>query len=415
MNQPDLKQLIEKSRLNEEQKELFNDVFSALIKEHNKVIENIKQDIVNEKKQEQAIPSIYTLLVPRTEVHSLNKVGFEEVVPYKDLLSYAAVYDEAVSDLETNISRGQAQSGYYDTAFLMCKYSEVEGYLNQTYQGVIQDKNGEEHQITYCLYFNPLVLEAEKELIKLSEQYCFKAPVLYSPLGRRMVDIYINKVELKEWTNVDLKLEANGLEKVLKTDHTLMWNVKAEVIETSRKIRKPYKGQEKFYHQFDMEEGAYLFCKEKVDEISLVDMRMEIIAEEYIPEFKKISFQVVDEELIPQEFFSNKIKQHYLDKFKLRTKSDIRYVINIFENPQLNFELEDISMNPENKVKINRYTKQHSYYATNYAYFGAKNRGMVYLSFSGDVDNIYFEDYANYILANLSFEYPEHTWVGVYA
>lgn len=416
MEEKEIKSLIKESNVDINVKNILEYTLCELVKENKKVFNNIKDRVFQSNiKTKDTYWKVCTMLVPK-----------EKEEDYKNDLKFYPICK--INENESLNLQAESSFYYYKNAFLNCSYNMIQEILGKTYIGKIKAENGEVKEIKYNLIFDSSFIEKEKIIYEVSEQYNINLPKIFSPYSRKFVAIYLDLSNLEKeysYSNIDLCLDENNLKKYIIFNKTLLWNIFIEdgeyLTPISEEINKgilPYEDEVNYIYTFNYDkENEYVLIEDNFYQIDKQEKFIRIKSKNDIHNnYKKIVINKIEKDIIrniSKEYFSNEYKEAFYEKKILRTKADVNYVVNRFENI-FDFDIECVDFNKEKHKIIERYNKDFRYYKFNNELIKFNNKTKCYLKFSGNINSIYFEDYANYVLSNLEDLYPEFIWVGVY-
>jgi len=356
---------------------------------------------------------------------SLEKKTLEQIQPnsFKDWKVVTALIPvENIEEAEDN--------GFYEyfdyneqIAFLNCNYSEKFSYMQKKYKALIQTKKGnQELEFSLVPFYD--FYELEKSLEKTARQYEMDIPAIFSPFSRRAVKIDINLNLLKDeeidFNSIDFQLEKNNLTDILLLNRTLVWNVKnkkqdeiQEPLECSNKsiyslFEIPYD-----IYEFATEDNEFFYIKTSAIDVKRYKNAIYINKEQEDDElcYEKWSIENFsdyykkDLEYSFENFYENKIKIS-----RIRTKADIDAIFNQFKNDFAIYEGKIIQGKcPLNKIYA--YERTDAYFYSNEKLL--QKGSVIYVKFKKLQDK-FFEDAVNYIMAFVNYNYPEFYFVGVY-
>lgn len=313
---------------------------------------------------------IHTILVPEKDVDSWQNKGLFPVVP-----------------VENNIS------------YLNCAVEDLDKWHN--FSGI---------EVCYDL------LNQEKKIANLAEQYDISVPYIFSPWARRAVKI----IDDKDNRNRD----------VLLSDYVLMWNVEFKTITQSGSIAP--NGDELVYsYTFNISENGFCYSMYKDVEINhlLEDNRIELLTKhEILPDtVEEVIIHPLPEIVISKissgkmmTGFKNMFKVHDKNKMtgRLLTKADIEYVLKFFDydfaGERFNCSLSCI--NPKHKAEIFGYKDKlfHYEYPVEELRHYRRMRTLPVCEIGFEATNKkWLLDYMEYVLGYMEYRYPEYIWRGV--
>lgn len=393
MNKEILFEIIKSSELNTEEKIVFNEIFSEVIKNYENIISELKKQVINSLSNNIEIMNICTRIVDKDKLSSYKKVGFGILGDNKECIKN--------HDLE-----------YYCTGLLKCKYSNLKSYCKKTYEGSYVDKKGTKKPIKYKFSYNLSAIEKEIILDEIARQYNIETNIVYSPYSRRMVDIHLITKEELDKESIDLELEKNKLEDILQLDKYLVWNVKIENVTQAETIdyTNAYQDKLNYIHEFKYEENKYISCDVEVIDIIKDDKKIKIVTRDPDAKFEIIKISKIDE--IDLNIFSNNVNfTNGLER--LRTKSQINHAINQYLLPPFENCVIDILTENNNRQLIEIYENVHRNKRETDEFLIKSYSKELYIVLDNSEEE-FAEDFYNYLVDNLNYKYPEFKWIGVY-
>lgn len=401
MDKEKLSNIIDKSKLDIEEKRIFKEIFCEIIKTHENVIDDLKKQIINTYSNNNTeMLKISTLIIDKNDLKLYKELGFELLCENEEFKE-----EKYKEDLK-----------YYSTAFLKCKYSDLKSYLDNIYEGVYIDKDGKRTSIKYKFFNNLNAIEKEKVLEKISNQYKIEFNTVYSPYSRRMIDIYLlNDSNLKDidLEKIDLQIEKNNLTDVLQVDKYLVWNIKVQKSKQANNMHytNAYGDKTNYIHIFDYEPYKYISADCKVIDMIKDEKNIKLISEEPDINFEIIKINEVDTSNI--ECFENAINiDPRLER--LRTKSQIQNAISQYLTKPFKNCVIDILTHNDNKKEVIMYENSHKSCKNKEEFFIINNSKKIYIQFDDSNKEWFVEDFYNYLLDNLNDKYPEFKFIGVY-
>lgn len=328
-------------------------------------------------------------------------------------------------------------------AFFKCSYEEflriTDNNPYKEYEVIIDENNNTK---AYCrLEADSSFIEKEKCLYEIAEQYNIDTPVIFSPYARKFAKIVFNDESIKAENIKYIKFEKNIDEFVIGTtlDSKLIWNLKVE--EKSFHSFEAGNTQNFIQNQYFIPNEAitqkkelYKKCKENQFIIfhGINDKKIGIgrnIKEEElyvlyddnmnIEPYAKITINDVDEKVLNKSVYYRNCNSKFLFNLpRIRTKSDILYVVNAFNGNPYDIRIEEnfyINKNgSEGKIEDYEFCHRYYYYMGCSETLKLKNTSTVCLNFTGKDKNL-TEDYARYVLSFLNKKYPEFYWIGRYS
>lgn len=396
-------------------KSVLKDIFQELIEYQENLRQDtdkqIREEYLSEKRDWDDVWQIKTMLEDKNDINLGIENGFRPIN-----MSNSIYFNNDSMEKMAKINKIENQF------FLNCTYDKLDSLCQKRYYGFILTKENEKKDFTYKIVQQYRFVEAEKLLYEIANLYKIKKPCIFSPYARRAVDICIENISSDEFfaaQKYDFCLDENNLQGVLLTNFVLMWNVDIQ------KENEPLKGlepseKEPYYQYFyneDIKKNSFIYTKNICNHIYKKDTEIRIFCRDKMEknEYKKIN--ILDTKKNNNIVFENTFEINYINKYNyLRTKADVMYVLNLFNNVNSDYNCSLISIGSinNNEKSIVRYRKEHSYFKEqNEVYFSRlRNKPYIYVKFSGK--GIFLIDYTNYVLHYLESKYPEFNWVGKY-
>lgn len=412
----DINNIIDDSRIDDLKiKSILKDVFQELIEYQENLRQNtdkqIKEEYLSEKRDWDDVWQIKTMLEDKNNIDIGIGNGFR---PIK--IGNSIYFANDTMERMAKVNKEENQF------FLNCMYDELESLCQKKYHGFIITKENQKKEFTYKLVEQYRFIEAEKLLYEIANLYRIRKPRIFSPYARRAVDICIENINSDEFLSAlkyDFCLYENKLQGVLLTNFVLMWNVDIQNENEPLKGLEPSE-KEPYYQYFyneDIKENSFIYTKNICNHIYKKDNEIRIFCQDKMErnEYKKIN--ILDTKENNNIVFENIFENKHVNKCNyLRTKADVIYILNLFNNINNDYNCSLISVGAANNNGKNlvRYRKEHSYFKEkNELYFSnIRNKPYICIKFTGK--KIFLVDYANYVLHYLESKYPEYNWVGKY-
>ena len=318
------------------------------------------------------------------------------------------------------------------------KYLCKEFFLNLPYR-FIQEFIDKKETYVACIYgksftFNLSICyrftNKENTIIKMARMYEVNEPVIFSPWARKAVNIVLTDDVDDELAteiaanmdDVDWCLQQNGLEGIMLINKKLLWNIAITEGKKATMIQAPDDSIMSYIYTYNnlkkndfiyVESNDIVMTEKKEREIilhsrkSLHDNGKDSIADNAI----LISLAPIDDSVL--DFVNTGKDCSKLER--IRTEANINWVLKKISHKGFTCEFSRIAkVLTKAEDVIQRYNKEQEYYKDwdQELYRNMTNRPVCYISISAD-NEVFIEDFADYILYNLEYMYPEFKWVGV--
>lgn len=406
----------------------FDEIFRSIGNRQEELFDNLKNEIKTElqdKEQEQI--DIYTILVDSDKRQKLkeSKRFFDICDDYTPLKSSRV----KITEFETNYSEGCLCG----IVFWNDAYPLMEDITDNNYSANI-NINNEEYSVRYRFKNSDIFIEKEKELEKIAIQYNIENPLIYNPMARRALEVWISlpeNISKNSEVEIDFCLEKNQLKEQLLLNQYLMWNISVKKFE---ELAEACIDEEKeILPLWDYTFQTYKFpvkTENDIKEFIVVKNNLRVIKRVcnniywqmndyqdnmrydkytlYLINDNKLSLQV-------KEFYHNDYQNSEITSIKrIRTKSDAIRVISGFCT--LNIRCRDVYT--ENRVIegeqiIYTYTKRMDYYKIKRDERLCTDSCICNVVFEKNDSDIMYIDKISYIISFLNHKYPEYKWRGV--
>ena len=396
----DIKKIISRvCKSDDEERQMFEDIFSELAKHQEKFLCELEKRIIEEKNSCDWDKDFD--IAVKIASGDYEKV-LRDFFPVNVGCSLIFCKNPSTS-FETT-----AESDFQETAFFVeADYKAIDNFcFPRKYQGQIITADGTEKKFFYSLQRHDRFVRQEKILFEISELYKIERPVIFSPYARKAVDIKIfdcNADDFKNLQKVDWQLEKNNLRGILLTDLKLFWNVKIESdsIRRGRELgeKEEYIGADgnliryEYFQTFDRDKKIFVLPEQHCDDLRIIsdDERKFILGYHSVLSEKNC---------------------------KIISLNDIEKVLNCFNSTRRGkvFPAHFESFNAKNFTPLERYRREDNYYIStkNFLLLSIRNKPVCLINFGG-ARNIFKVDYANYVLNYFELNYPEFNWAGVEA
>ena len=269
------------------------------------------------------------------------------------------------------------------------------------------------------------ITRAEDFLFRLAQIYNVNRPLIFSPFARRAVCINALEQPAVDHITIDhLRLQHNGLDQILLTDRTLMWNVKIDPL----RDMLGYNAVDTFHHCYfydNVADNQFILPVAAVNQTDLIiekivrstDGALELIANRAFDDESYHKITIVKPALddLPDgvEIFSNDCDVPRLfKKSHIRTAADINYILSALK--QKNFSARFAPNSDKPPIPI--YEPQLQYHSGADEIFNRalrqQNSPIIDVEFQGAEP--FVADYANFVLHRLGWNFPEYRWRGVH-
>ena len=422
-----VKEIIESKNENIENKELKR-VLLQIMPELAKRQENIRAELLERLNEEIASQgkielSIGTVLVDNEKSELLKREG-RGIYPY-DIGGCLFKKNKLLPEPNNNLCK---------EFFLNLPYRSIQEIIDkkETYVAYIYGKS-----FTFNLSICYRFISKENTIIKMARMYEVNEPVIFSPWARKAVNIVLTDDVDDELAaeiaanmdEVDWCLQQNGLEGIMLINKKLLWNIAITEGQKATKIQAPDDSIMSYtysYNSFpdknnDLKKENFIYVdsndiimsEKKGKEIilhsrkSLHDNGDDSIADNAT----LISIASIDDALL--DFVNN--GKGCSSLARIRTKANINWVLKKISHKGFTCEFSIIAKElSKAESVIQRYNKEQEYYKDweQELYRNMTNRPVCYISISAD-NEVFIEDFADYVIYNLDYMYPEFKWVGV--
>ena len=416
-NRNGIENILDKSSLDLEQKNVLKKVFKKLSKYsldqlngiENTVFENYKNtQIFTENLNKDCHFDIYTALVNKKQK--------------KEFLSFNPIVDENLFGIFIDIS--------YRDFVDICNGNKCSANITLT--------NGSSLSIQFNLNASNPFKSSEELLVKLIKQYGIRKSVIFSPYARRFVEIPLpENIKVEDIAFISVDIPNVSTEQIKSTlEYTLMWNVTIitdmQRIPCTKRI-KPYFNEtinEYAFENFGLNEYIVCSSKDIIPKFEIIRQDKETIK---VTSHDEVYYQHVKINPVQSDsfkhimLFENYFKYSLMFKERICSYADICYVLNYFNDNPYDIEIlylqksAQVYNSSNNKVCMYKFP----YYNRNLSLRNAINyenhyktipicKNICVLSFKSNNKKYsnYVDDFANYVLDFLTEMYPEYNWVG---
>ena len=296
---------------------------------------------------------------------------------------------------------------------------------SKKYKLNITDKNGVIHELTYFLTWSDMAVLKCKKLWKMSQLYKDETPILYAPYAKRLFRIDVDVEELLsdktiQVKTIDLKLKNNGINEILLLNKELVWNVKIEEHAGAEAKVSPVGDVLHWKYCFkELLNNQYIIPKVNCSPSFKVNVMNEKSVQydfenEYTNSFERVTiYNFSDNDFQSESVFRPRYNENNLEKqFRIRSLADASYELKKFIAPK-DILISAVQKNlPIDKMLVKKYSSNMTIYDK--GRFGYKNTNRLYIIFNVDKNNVFVEDYINFVLGYLTYCFPEIGWEGAY-
>ncbi len=410
--------LVENSELPLNEKNLLQELFHGLSSAQANLFTDISKSVMKEIKTPCGSSSHFKV------VTGLSDSNLEEIFVEKGL--FPMIFPQYQEEgLLTSIFPAKEVSSvplqktdndkiYLGFGFLHCSYEELGAFFQKDFVATFIGHKGEE-KITFSLHKSLDFSQKEQVLFQISRQNHLERPVIYSPMSRRAVDIYVNLPdEFEKDGTIDLDLKGNNLENILLLDKLLYWNIEmkhsSELPSLQEKFVTSFEEKMKTY-QLNVEENEFIYFPDFTQVVKRAGTKIYIpMSEDHCTE--NLEYYKVKCLATPSvgnmEKFENFWDRDIFHKERIISLSDIPFAIHEFDKMGLNFL--KVQENIQNTSPIIHYDRDDAYVYQKDSLL--KRPQFLYLVFKQSND-IYFADKISYIVSFMNHHYPEFRFVGV--
>lgn len=279
-------------------------------------------------------------------------------------------------------------------------------------------KNGKVENFPYHLKFDRSYVELQELIYKFAEHYKVSNPIIFSPFSHKSFYLIYDSNLDKEGYELDFCFEENGIDAI--QDKQLYWNIKKSVTENKTYDAKiPYGEETRYKYRFKKtKKGKYVIPlplnnQTRIFDIQYTENGIDMTTDHDMDDFVLLEHLDVDYTASmvkalksSKMVYSNSTGYTGIVTGRLVSKGDIEHALAPFRN--LNGIKCTLSEGKEQI--INRYSVKYRANRKNRVLFQIIQREYVF--FSGDLNERFLNDYANYVLEYLEYFYPEIEWVG---
>lgn len=445
----ELQRIINRSELAGEWKAILQETFSALAERTDAVLADVRDQVLREDEDLRRDWSHRWNIVTAWEAADSATAGYA----FRRLLAKGAE-DEGEDfplgePLYVDICGDYFLDCAYEDVLTLCSDEAADVY---PYRGCVEVQ-GESVPFRYRLAYDLKYIHAERLLFVVADLYRIKAPILFSPYGRRAVKIQVPRQDL-EIVGVLLDRKGNlapycpkenRLADKLRIDRQLKWNLRTESVPlpscTAASDRddaffSPYGNQEIYRYTFkDRRENDFI-CPSLDEAEHVIAAQKDVKGQQIVLVTKKPltepcrSLHIIQaadtaepgSKPLGDAVFPNldgRRKEAFGYGERLRTRGDIERMLYGLGMPGhgLTCAFRAVSQAAQKDVTpLRRYDRDLAYgrfdVCREQSLYGSR-RGLpfCYITFSGDEK--FLNDYAEYVLSFLEFRYPDFQWVGV--
>lgn len=383
-----------------------------------------------------AIWKIATILVPDKDVAIWEDRGF---YPVNDKIS--SIFhrtwnrmDGDVSDSEEDRLEERGHREYFWNG----TYGSLQKELSDphTYEGTFVGETGEKKVFHYQLAPSRELVEKEKFLYQLAQVYSIDRPVIFSPLSRRCISIRLADDILpttakKFFSGVfDLQLEENDLAGKIVEHKELLWNLQiypcdedgTSEISPDLAVGAVQRGV-RFY---DVNEGTFIGYRGTGSSIEIAEKNKDSIhlllkSNDAANELWAIDVNEAADPLHVLYFENTYEMPRFGEMRRLRSKGDIIRTLHRYEMKWAACS-DDISLEkPEQGISVVPYIDEDTYgYAMTTEgkeYSLERKRYLPFCYIHFKLKDLFYKnylyDYAQYVLSDLDYRFPDFNWHGV--
>lgn len=307
--------------------------------------------------------------------------------------------------------------------FLNVPYVDLDKYLDVEYKGEFQGK-----PFIYKLKSFQGYCAVEKDLAAIAELYGIKKPLVFSPWARRAVWLEMPQDKQQAGDFNDLRLEANGLEDVLITDHILMWNVDWTEFEDNQTSSAAPDPENPLFKRIYRNCDEKTFILPRIPEANHVDFA-HLFPERPVLEDGKLTIYSPKEigkqclrmeikDILPDAGADNPVfandchLSEILGLERARTRGELNLLLKAMSNALFQTDLAD---DTGKRLPHYQNSRHHLYPNMNTLSLQQQPKTPVYFACQTKrTDCLNFvQDYVEYVCNYLSGRYPEFDWRGV--
>lgn len=270
----------------------------------------------------------------------------------------------------------------------------------------------------YELKFERTFLELQELLFRYTEQYKIFNPMIFSPYSHKAFYVIFDSELKKKGLKLDFCFLENGIKAI--QNKNLFWNIKKDIIQNRIYDGKiPYGESTKYLYRFEKtKKGKYVFPYPLNNQTIIYDIETEenginIVTNKEMDDFVLLEYYEVDsdsnivrEKIRSKELFNNKLQYTGVPTRRIVSEGDIEHAIVPFRDWN---GLKCKISRGDKGTTITRYSARYRADRKGKSMFSKIARK--YITFS-KAENKFLDDYANYVIMFLEYNYPEIEWVG---
>lgn len=415
-----VKEIIESKIENIENKELKR-VLLQIMPELAKRQENIRAELLQRLNEEIASQgkielSIGTVLVDNEESELIKREGCG-----------IYTYDIGGCLFKKNKLLSEPNNNLCKEFFLNLPYRSIQEIIDkkETYVAYIYGKS-----FTFNLSICYRFISKENTIIKMARMYEVNEPVIFSPWARKAVNIVLTDdvddglaAEIAaNMDEVDWCLQQNGLEGIMVINKKLLWNIAVTGGQKATKIQAPDDSIMSYTYTYNNLKKKDFIYVDSNDIIMTEKKEKEIILHSRKSLHDNGDDSIVDNATLISVAPMGDAVLDFVNTGKgcsnlarIRTEANINWVLKKISHKGFTCEFSRIAKElSKNEAVIQRYNKEQEYYKDwdQELYRNMTNRPVCYINISAD-NEVFIEDFADYVIYNLDYMYPEFKWVGV--
>lgn len=401
-------------------------IFESLERKQEELFSMLKQEVRREVafSADESI-DIFVALVGPEQKKALRDCNFFEICPeVNSLIDDNIELKNKVMFMDDDYAAGIV---FWDE-----DYNLISEILSKKYSATFMI-NGTKYETFFYLKQSKVFIEKEKEIQRLSIQYRIEKPLIYNPMARRALEIFVKmpcEIKKSDVVSIDLQFEKNQLMDKIITNSYLVWNISEkdydelppaktgkfdEILplwdKTFSIYRFPVKNKSKNVKDFIVVDNDLRMIKRVENDIYWQ------LKEDYTEmRYKKFSIYFNSEAVINKIKFQSKGLFHneYLELptgniERIRTKGDAFRVISCFE--KLGISCLEILTSKSDKDIIYTYPSKMDYYQLKDERLRVQHQCVIY--FERNDEDVFFSDKVSYVLGYMNHRYPEYQWIGV--
>lgn len=403
-------------------------VYESLMRRQETLFNNIKDEVKKEiASNTRETLDIYVALVGSEMKKVIREYNFYEVCP-----DINTIIEDKVEIKNKVISRDESYS--CGIVFWNANYDLISDAISKNYKASLV-VNGENYDVEYSLRSIDAFVKKEKDIHKISMQYGIETPLIYNPMARRALEVWVKipcDINKSDTAIINLNFDQNELSGQILLDSYLVWNISEKSSDELPPVKTgdftdivPLWDKTFLVYRFSAKNKNenikdYILVNNDVRVIKRVgnDIYWQLNNDYSEMTYKKYSIcsinDAIEKKMESQSryLFHNDYDIPSTGEIeRIRTKADAMRGISCFK--QLGITCSDIWVSRElnNKEVIYTYTKRLDYYQLKDERLRTMHSCII--CFDDNREDLFFTDKVSYVLGYMNHRYPEYQWIGV--